>query len=151
MSKIVEINDIFKQTMKNPSFCSSILNSKPDGADGADLLSLAQYTIDVARDNITNTINLIKSLIRESSNDPKAKAYYEICLMHSDDESVNCALFDIDYTQELLKKRDYGGVNITATTVQTDVEDCIYGESPSDILIMIPQVTTICACHYASC
>ncbi|KAF1874484.1 hypothetical protein Lal_00029911 [Lupinus albus] len=91
-----------------------------------------------ASENITNTINLIKPLIRESSNDPKAKAYYETCLMHFDDEIVNSAIFDIDYTQKLLKKGDYGGVNLTATIVQTDAEDCIYTESPSDILIMIP-------------
>ncbi|KAE9597408.1 hypothetical protein Lal_00029866 [Lupinus albus] len=131
-SKIVEINDICKQTMKNPSFCLSILNSKPGGAKGADLVSLSQYIIDVARDNITNTVNLIKSLIIESGNDPKAKAHYETCLVHFDDESESCALSDINYTQELLKKGDYGGVNIAASAVQTDVEDCISGESPGD-------------------
>ncbi|KAK7316057.1 hypothetical protein VNO77_34723 [Canavalia gladiata] len=119
-----EVNAICRQT-KDSSFCSALLDSKPN----ADLVTLAQYTIDVARVNVTNTIKVINSLISNSSGDPKSKSHYESCLLHFGPEG---AINHVDQTQELLKKGDYGGVNVAASAIQTDVDDCISGESPSD-------------------
>ncbi|KAK7290996.1 hypothetical protein RIF29_05825 [Crotalaria pallida] len=126
---VMDVNIICKQT-QNPSLCSNILNSKPGGAKGADLITLAQYTIDIVRGNLTNTISLIKTLIAQSGKDPKAKAHYEECLVHFGEEEG--ALGDINQTQELLKKGDYVGVNSAASAVISDVEDCISGEDPDD-------------------
>ncbi|KAK7290997.1 hypothetical protein RIF29_05826 [Crotalaria pallida] len=128
-NKVVDVSTICKET-ENPSFCLNILNSKPGGAKGADLVTLAQYTIDVVRGNVTNSISLIKSLIEQSGKDPKAKAHYEECLVHFSEEEG--ALGDINQTQELLKKGDYVGVNSAASAVTTDVQDCISGEDPDD-------------------
>ena len=127
-TKVVEVNTICNRTT-NPSFCSNILNSRPGGAIGADLVTLAQYTIDVVRANVTNTINLIKSLIANAS-DPKAKDHYQICLTYFGYEEG--ALGEVDYTEQMLKERDFQGVDVAAAGVISCVEDCISGDSPSD-------------------
>ncbi|OIW15524.1 hypothetical protein TanjilG_13830 [Lupinus angustifolius] len=126
-AKVVDVNDICKQS-QNPSFCLTILNSKPGGVAGADLVTLAQYTIDIVRGNLTNSVTLIQSLIANSGNDATAKSHYEQCLTFFGDKEG--ALVDIDYTQELLKKGDYFGVNSAASAVIVDVDDCIFGEDP---------------------
>ena len=128
-TKVVKVDALCKQT-KNPSFCSNILNSYPGGAAGVDLVTLAKYTIKVARANITNTINLIKHLIAQSASDSTAKNHYESCLLHFNyDEG---ALGDIEYTEQMLNTGDYEGVNVAAAAVTTDVDNCVSGESPSD-------------------
>ncbi|MED6148238.1 hypothetical protein PIB30_051224 [Stylosanthes scabra] len=124
--KILDVNTICNQT-QNPSLCSKILNSKPGGADGADLNSLANYTIGVARSNVTNTIRLIKFLIRNST-DSDAKDHYELCLTHFGDED---ALKAVERAEKMLKAKDYKSVNIAAGDVATS-EACVYGDSPSD-------------------
>ncbi|XP_020225539.1 pectinesterase inhibitor 1 [Cajanus cajan] len=121
---VSKVNAICKQT-KNPSFCFTLLNSHPN----ANLVTLTQYTINIARANVTNTIILIKQLIAHSAKDPKGRSHYTSCLEHFGSEG---ALGDVEYTQELLKKRDYAGVNTAASAILTDVDDCISGESPSD-------------------
>ncbi|KAL5080623.1 hypothetical protein RYX36_009044, partial [Vicia faba] len=72
--KIVPVNMICER-VKNPSFCSNLLYSK----SGADLITLAQYTIDVVRANMTNTVNLINTLIA-SSHSLNALSHYKLCL-----------------------------------------------------------------------
>ncbi|XP_020204840.1 pectinesterase inhibitor 1 [Cajanus cajan] len=114
--------EICKQT-KNPSFCFSLLNSQPN----ADLAGLIQFTIKTTRANVTNTINLTKTLIAKSASDPNATKHYKSCLDHFND-----ALDNVDYTLELFKKGDYGGVGVAMSAVGTDVDDCLSGESPSD-------------------
>ncbi|KAE9597415.1 hypothetical protein Lal_00029993 [Lupinus albus] len=128
-SKVVDVTVICAQA-RDPKLCSSVLNSKPGGVKGADLVSLAQYTINVARVNATNTVKLINVLIAKSGNDLKAKAHYKTCLTHFDKDEG--ALGDIDYVQELLKKGDYIGVGTTASAIITDVDDCLTGEDPED-------------------
>ncbi|RDX94716.1 hypothetical protein CR513_22869, partial [Mucuna pruriens] len=120
-----KVNNICKQS-RNFSFCVALLKSSP----ATDLVTLTQYTINVARVNITNTIKLIKLLISQSARDPKANNHYASCLVHFNyDEG---ALGQVRYAEELLKKRDYQGVGVAATAILTYVEDCISGESPSD-------------------
>ncbi|KAK7290998.1 hypothetical protein RIF29_05827 [Crotalaria pallida] len=128
-SKVVDVSTICKET-DNPSLCSNILNSKPGGAKGADLITLAQYTIDIVRGNLTNTISLIKTLIAKSGKDPTAKAHYEECLVHFSEEEG--ALGDINHTHELLMEGDYFGVKTSASAVIADMEYCISGEDPED-------------------
>ncbi|CAL0323686.1 unnamed protein product [Lupinus luteus] len=126
-AKVVRVNDICKKS-QNPSFCLTILTSKPGGVAGADLVTLAQYTIDIVRGNLTNSVALIKTLISNSGNDATAKSHYQQCLMFFGDKEG--ALVDIDYTQELLKKGDYFGVNTATSAVIVDVDNCINGEDP---------------------
>ena len=135
-TKVVEVNTICNRTT-NPSFCSNILNSRPGGAIGAELVTLAQYTIDVVRANVTNTINLIKSLIANAS-DPNAKDHYNTCLTHfSYNEG---ALGEVEYTAQMLKTRDCQGVNVAAAGIASNVEYCISGDSPSDPPYYDPSV-----------
>ncbi|KAJ1397027.1 Pectinesterase inhibitor domain [Sesbania bispinosa] len=126
-AKVVEVNVICKET-QNPSFCSSLLNSRPCGT-GADLVSLAQYTIDVVRSNVTNSITLIKSLIAQSANDSKASAHYKLCLEFFSSDA--CALGSVEDTEKRLKEGDYQGVNLGASAVWTSVDSCISGDAPS--------------------
>nr|KYP56013.1 Pectinesterase inhibitor 1 [Cajanus cajan] len=118
-----EINAICKQT-RNPSFCVTLLNSKPS----ANFVTLAQYTINVAHDKVIDTINLINSLIKSADNS-ETKDHYTLCLVHF---SFEGALGQVLYTQEMLKKGDYEGVNVGASGILTNVDDCILGDSPSD-------------------
>ncbi|QCE05116.1 hypothetical protein DEO72_LG9g116 [Vigna unguiculata] len=119
-----EVKTICNQT-QNSSFCLALLMSNPN--PNAGLVNVTQYTIDVARANVTNTIKLINDLIGHSNG--SSKSHYTECLDHFGSEG---ALGDIDYTQEMLQKGDYQGVNVAASAVSDDVEDCISGESPSD-------------------
>jgi pectinesterase inhibitor-like protein len=73
--KVVDVDTICKNVTSNPSFCFTLLKSK----HAADLVTLAQYTIDVARSNVTNVVNLIKKLISQSGSDLNPKNCYENC------------------------------------------------------------------------
>ncbi|CAL0313691.1 unnamed protein product [Lupinus luteus] len=64
-SKVVDVQVICAQA-RDPKLCSSVLNSKPGGAKGVDLVTLSQYTINVARVKATKTVTLINSLIAKS-------------------------------------------------------------------------------------
>lgn len=124
-TKVVDIGTICKKA-KDPSFCLKLLKSKPGGASG-DLVSLTQYTIGVLRTDITNTINLIKKLSTQSS-DRKAKTHYKNCLSNFGESEG--ALGEVFEAQQLLKSGDYSGVNLHASSIMTDVDDCISGDSP---------------------
>ncbi|CAJ2644823.1 pectinesterase inhibitor 2-like [Trifolium pratense] len=124
-NKVVDVSTICKP-VTNPSFCSALLKSK----QGADLVSLAQYTIGVARINITNTINLIKKLIAQSGKDVEAHRHYETCLLHFDVREG--AMADLEDIQQLLKSGDYDSAFQSARSIRIDIDACISGESPSD-------------------
>ncbi|OIV89990.1 hypothetical protein TanjilG_00369 [Lupinus angustifolius] len=128
-SKIVDVNLICEE-VENPSFCSKFLNSKPGGAKGADLGSLANYTVEVAFGNITKTVKLIKSLIARSGKDREAKSHYEVCLIFFSEERGS--LGGIMETQKRLEARDYFGVITSATSVVANIEYCISGDDPQD-------------------
>ncbi|KAL2335185.1 hypothetical protein Fmac_016398 [Flemingia macrophylla] len=117
-----KVNEICKQS-KNPRFCAALLNSRPN----ADIAGLTQYAMETTHANVTNTINLINSLIAKSGNNVSLASHYKSCLDHFKD-----ALDDVDYGMELFKKKDYQGVGVAMSAVETDVDDCISGESPSD-------------------
>ncbi|KAE9588508.1 hypothetical protein Lal_00003027 [Lupinus albus] len=124
-AKVVDVNEICKQ-YRNSSFCLTILKSKPGGVEGADLVSLAYHTINIARLNLTNSVTLIMNLISNSSNDTIAKSHYERCLLFfGQDEG---ALVELDYTEEMLEKEYYFGVNLASISVIVDINECISGE-----------------------
>ncbi|MED6136335.1 hypothetical protein PIB30_055096 [Stylosanthes scabra] len=75
-----------------------------------------------------NTISLIKSLIRNST-DSDAKDHYELCLTHFTEYD---ALKEVEKAEEMLKAKDYKSVNQAAGDVGWDAETCVYGDSPSD-------------------
>ncbi|CAL0322555.1 unnamed protein product [Lupinus luteus] len=138
-SKVVDVNDICNQ-VRDPSLCSSILNSKPGGAKGADLISLAQYTIGVGRAKAIDTINLINTLITKSGSDPNAKNHYKSCLKHFSKEEG--ALNVIDYVEESLKKGDYLNMSAASRAIMIDIDDCISGEdTPYDDKSELPRYT----------
>ncbi|KAK7290992.1 hypothetical protein RIF29_05819 [Crotalaria pallida] len=126
-NKVVDVNVICKQAL-NSSFCLNVLNSKPGGAKGADLITLAQYTIDVVHSNLTNTINLIKTLIAQNRNDKKAEDYYENCLTVFAGKMGT--LPNIEKSQESLKKGDYQSVAFDATSCRIGITVCLDEMNP---------------------
>ncbi|XP_057457143.1 uncharacterized protein LOC130748069 [Lotus japonicus] len=125
-AKVVEVGEICKQS-KNVSFCITLLNSSPSGKD---LVSLTQYTIDVAHANVTNTITLIKSLIAKSVDDPKANAHYKTCLFYFVVEGG--ALNAIEDAQQCFNKGGYDGVGSSANQVYARVDACLLGDDGPD-------------------
>jgi len=121
-SKIVEVN-VICQKAKNPSFCTNFLNSKPGGAKGADLVTLAQYTIDVLRVNLTNTVKLINTLISKSGKDVKASTHYKNCLKYYFADGG--AIFVLGNIQRVLKEGNYNLMSVGANDILHDISDCI--------------------------
>ncbi|RYR05704.1 hypothetical protein HN51_041951 [Arachis hypogaea] len=114
-AKIVTVEEICKNP--NPAYaltfayCSNLLNSIPGGAKGANVDSLAQYTLEVLQSNLTNTVNLLKSLIANSSTSPDLLDVYHICLNNLDDiggRGQQGALAEIKAIKNGLKQHAYG-------------------------------------------
>jgi pectinesterase inhibitor-like protein len=124
--KVVNVDAICKNVTDNPSFCFTLLKSK----HGADLVTLAQYTIDVARINVTNIVNLIKTLISQSGSDPKAKSHYENCLSSFGTE--NGALSMLVDGEQYLKNGDYQEFGVQVAGLFGDYISCIETDSPDD-------------------
>ncbi|XP_004506544.1 pectinesterase inhibitor-like [Cicer arietinum] len=61
------------------------------------------------------------------SSDPKTKTHYNNCL--SNFGANEGALGEVSETQQLLKSGDYNWVNMCASTIMSDVDDCISGNS----------------------
>ncbi|WJX58946.1 hypothetical protein P8452_44346 [Trifolium repens] len=124
--KVVDVDSICKNVTDNPSFCFTLLKSK----HGADLVTLAQYTIDVARINVTNIVNLIKTLISQSGSDLKAKNYYENCLSSFGTE--HGAVGRLVDSEQYLKNRDYEEFGYQVDRLFADYQSCIETDSPDD-------------------
>ncbi|XP_058736580.1 pectinesterase inhibitor 1-like [Vicia villosa] len=122
--KTVDVNTICKG-VKNTSFCVTLLNSKP--GTSRDLLSLANYTIDVTLANTTNTIKLLQSLISKSGGDAEAKYHYNGCLSHF--KAIAGMLGAARYH---MKSGEYDTVLEEAVAVRIHVDNCISGDSPGD-------------------
>ena len=74
----------------------------------ADLVTIAQYTTDILRNNVTNIISLLNDLIAENGSDLKEKHYLEVCL--SCYKGEHGVLHDIEVIQQGLKSGDYSHV-----------------------------------------
>jgi pectinesterase inhibitor-like protein len=127
-AKVVDVGTICKK-VKNPSFCVTLLNKMP--GPNRDLLSLAQYTIVVARVNVTNTINLINTLIANSGSNADARNHYKTCLGHFKEDGGSVIAM-VDEIQQYLKVGDYVSARLSASAIGVYVDACISGESPSD-------------------
>ncbi|CAL5185636.1 unnamed protein product [Lathyrus oleraceus] len=121
-TKVVEVNVICKEAFK-PSFCSKLLNSKSGGAKGADLVNLAQYTIDVLSVNLTNTVNLINKLISEGGGKAKARKHYDTCLLDLGPygTSASVHLIDADFS---LKRREYREMAASTALLMQNILHC---------------------------
>ncbi|CAK8533083.1 unnamed protein product [Lathyrus sativus] len=121
-NEVVEVNVICKETFK-PSFCSKLLNSKPGGAKGADLVNLAQYTIDVLRVNLTNTVNLINKLISQGDGKAKARKHYDTCLLDLGPygTSASVHLVDADF---FLKRGEYRNMAASTALLMQNILHC---------------------------
>ena len=135
-TNVVDVQEICKKAT-NPSFCSTLLKSKPGGA-GEDLVSLASYTIDVLHTNVSNTISLITKLVAQSGSDSMKKNHYTNCLSSFGmDEG---ALGVVVEAKKLLKDSDYNGVNLHISTVMTDVSECLSNDlSPYNDTSLLPK------------
>jgi pectinesterase inhibitor-like protein len=146
-TKIVQVDEICHKA-QNPSFCLTLLNSKK----GADLASLAQYTIDALRVKMTNTVKLINTLIAQSGKDVKALAHYQLCLK----EFVNDggALFVLGNVERVLKEGNYHLMSVGANDIMQDIKNCIYDTnyhdtsslpSNGEVALQIDQIIQIIA------
>ena len=93
-AKVVDVDIICKEA-SNPSYCSNLLNSKPGGAKGVDLVHLAQYTIDVLNNNWTHTYDLIRDMTEIAENDTVA-GYYDRCADDFMNYSIDTRLSDAE-------------------------------------------------------
>lgn len=132
-SKEVNVQAICTKS-KNPSFCDTLLKSKPGGV-GGDLGSLAEYTIDVIRTNVSNTINVITKLIKESDSDPIKQKQYKNCLSLFGMEQG--ALGEVEEALQMLKKSDYNGINMHMTAVMTNANECLGDSEDSSTQIYL--------------
>jgi len=121
-SKVVDVDTICKN-VDNPSFCLTLLKSK----HGADLVTLAQYTIDVAKIDLTNVINILKKLISQSGSN--AKDHYEYCLSLFGTGNGGARISLVD-AQRYLKSGDYYGLRAQASSIISDYSPCITGGTP---------------------
>lgn len=126
-TKVVDENTICSKA-KNSSFCSTLLKSKPGSSK--DLVSLAQYAVEVVHANITNSSNLITKLLAQSGSDKAARFYYSRCLYHFGEEGG--ALASVKKAENELKMGDYKGLDESMTDIWYDVFICLTRESPSD-------------------
>ncbi|XP_073222050.1 uncharacterized protein [Cicer arietinum] len=143
--KVVDIDTICKN-VKNHSFCSNLLNSKPGAKE--DLVSLTQYTIDVLHDNITNTVNLINKLIVQSAGNFNLTYHYQSCLSVFGIKNGG-ALQLIEEVKKLFKTRNYTAVITYLNDISFDALACLVTNSPSDTSVLskyvddVKQVTDI--------
>ncbi|XP_073221580.1 uncharacterized protein [Cicer arietinum] len=125
--KVVDIDTICKDENINTSFCITLLKSK----QGADLVTLAQYTIDDLQIEVNNTVNLIKTLIHQYDKDPQAKSHYVECFDLFG--GPNGAVANFEDMENTLKGGDYHGMIEAVYGVLVAYESCIEGESPGEI------------------
>ncbi|XP_058773324.1 pectinesterase inhibitor 2-like [Vicia villosa] len=135
-SNEVDVEAICKKS-KNPSFCDTLLKSKPGGV-GGDLGSLAEYTIDVIRTDVSNTLNIITKLIEKSDSDPMKQKQYKNCLSLFGMEEG--ALGEVEEALQMLKKSDYNGMNMHMTVVMTNVNECL-GDSEDSSTQISPELS----------
>ncbi|KAK2451376.1 pectinesterase inhibitor [Trifolium repens] len=77
-AKVVDVDVICKEA-PNPRYCSNLLNSKSRGAKGVDLADLAQYTLEVLENFLTNTETLLAES-KNAANDIVLQYYYQCTL-----------------------------------------------------------------------
>ncbi|KAI4335034.1 hypothetical protein L6164_013720 [Bauhinia variegata] len=102
--------------MENKTFCLSFLKSKPAGED---LISLGLYTVDTTRASLTDTLNLINSLLK-STTDHNLTALYSDCK-----EQYGDSVEDINTAKTCLKTEScYDQVNQIASAILDAADDC---------------------------
>ncbi|XP_058746631.1 uncharacterized protein LOC131619561 [Vicia villosa] len=121
--KVVDVNSICKNVV-NPPFCLKFLKLK----QGVDLVTLAQYTINVARIKATSIVNLTTTLISQGDIGVVAKAHYEICLEYFGSSG---ALRELKYAEEYLKGGDYFSLKEQVRYLINDYANCVSTESSS--------------------
>ncbi|CAJ1967173.1 unnamed protein product [Sphenostylis stenocarpa] len=137
-----ELTMICKKT-QNPKLCVNLLKSNPKNAS---LVEVTEHIIDVVGEEVRKGIKLIHDLIGGERN-PVARRHYWSCLEHFGSEG---ALGDVEYSKEMLRRRDYLGVNVAASAVISDVEDCVSGDSPTDPSFHDSSALPKCAAHVES-
>ncbi|KAL5080627.1 hypothetical protein RYX36_009048 [Vicia faba] len=120
-TKVVEVNDICKESFQE-SFCSKLLKSRPGGAKGVDLVNLAQYTIDVVRANLTNTLTLLHKLIPESST-VKAKKHYDTCLLDLGPVGTSASVH-LNDADSSFKRGDYKNMAASTALLVQNILHC---------------------------
>ncbi|XP_059630023.1 pectinesterase inhibitor-like [Cornus florida] len=101
----------------NPSLCVQSLKSDPRTAS-ADLKGLGAISIDIAQSNAKSTLNMIVSLVKQTT-DPKLKGRYDTCRENYDD-----SVSDFDECRKFLKSGDYASLNTYASSALDGPDTC---------------------------
>ncbi|CAK8575901.1 unnamed protein product [Lathyrus sativus] len=125
--KVVDINIICKNAI-NPSLCSNLLNSNP--SESQDLVNLAQYTTGVIHSNVTNIIDEINNLIKQSVGNFAAEVHYKAC--DASFEQKGGALGVVHALQDFLNKGDHTFLQYLMDSVQIQMSICVSGNAPHD-------------------
>ncbi|XP_028760051.1 pectinesterase inhibitor-like [Neltuma alba] len=104
----------------NPVFCEEILKQK----QGSDLSSLAAYVIEQIQIRVGSTKTALDSMVHQTQ-EPRLVQHYTSCAQHYDD-----ALEGIKKTKQQLDNKDYFGMDVAASAVMTDIDDCASSEAP---------------------
>ncbi|XP_015087191.2 pectinesterase inhibitor-like [Solanum pennellii] len=110
------INDVCSKTQK-PAICVSALKGD-SRSRGANLEGLATISIDISLKNMQSTHDLVYTLLKQAT-DPKLKTRYSSCL-----ENYNDGIDDLRGLPDLLKSKDYAGLNIHASAAFDDSSTC---------------------------
>ncbi|CAI9112770.1 OLC1v1013262C1 [Oldenlandia corymbosa var. corymbosa] len=114
------VDDVCSQTVIDPNYCKTALRSDPRTSK-ANLPTLAQVAIDLARSNTKSTITLVKS-IEKKVTDRRLKGIYDTCLENYSDTSDN-----LDGCVTALKAKDYPTLNIRASAALDGPSTCDEG------------------------
>ena len=111
---------------KDISFYNNVL-SKLGVAE--DLSSLVGYAINLARNNASNSENLIKLLFNQSTN-PRLKLHYGLCTTCYDDTFTK-----LELTKQYLGSQDYNGLSKFASVAlkeSSEIRFCLFGVKMSN-------------------
>ncbi|CAL1377865.1 unnamed protein product [Linum trigynum] len=102
----------------NHTFCLNFLNSTA-GIPAADLLGAGEITLNASLHEAQDTRNYVKTLVGQTTIDPKQKQSYETCL-----DNYDVAIGAISEAKASLLSGDYETANIEISAAQTDSDTC---------------------------
>ncbi|CAO2813924.1 unnamed protein product [Amaranthus hypochondriacus] len=116
----------------NYTFCLQALNSDPK-SQSANLTDLGLISINLVKNNVTNTLSLINSLIEDKTTSTKEKAALEDC-----SESYTDSIDEINEIVTDYSKKRFDDVYTMMSGVMTNADSCEEGFKD----VGIPSVLT---------
>jgi pectinesterase inhibitor-like protein len=109
--------DVICTQAQNPTYCSNLLNSKPGGAKGVDLVDLAQYTLNMLDSNLAKTQRVIAKL--ENAYNDNVLQYYYPCTR----DAIDIAIRIGDAEKDLYSKQ-YSSMAKHTAEIMPFIREC---------------------------